>query len=118
MRATLSSILGLALLAGASLSAAPAFAQKLSAQEIRQEMLGRTIVTLRFGMKITMRYRPNGTVSAKALLGDIEGTWRAKGDQVCTTFPSGPALGTQCVSFERIGEGRYRNSDGVTFTVQ
>ena len=92
-------------------------AKSLSASEIRNEMLGRTILTRRFGMKITMRYWPNGRVSVKALLGSTDGTWRTKGNQICSTFPSGPAKGTSCVSFTRVGPKQYKSSQGVRFTV-
>ena len=95
----------------------PASAKTLSAAEVRSEMLGKTIKTRRFGLGITMRYAPNGTVSAKSIAGSLDGTWRARGNQICTTFPSGPAKGTQCVSFEKLGPGRFRSSAGVRFRV-
>lgn len=95
-----------------------AYASTLTAQEIRSEMLGKTITTRRFGMRITMRYNPDRTVSARSALGSINGTWQAQGNRVCTTFPSGPAKGTDCVSFTRLGDNRYRSSAGVVFRVQ
>ncbi|MGI9364169.1 MAG: hypothetical protein ACR2O8_03215 [Rhizobiaceae bacterium] len=95
----------------------PADAKTLSAQEVKREMLNKTIITRRFGMKITMRYNSGGTVSAKALLGTMNGTWRAQGNKICSTFPSGPAKGTSCVSFKRIGKKKYKSSEGVRFSV-
>ncbi len=101
----------------ATLAAPTAWASSLSADEIRAEMLERTIVTWRFGMRITMRYRRGGVVTASALLGAVEGTWTARGNRICSTFPSGPAKGTRCVSFRRNGPGRYVSSEGVRFRV-
>ncbi|GAA0785966.1 hypothetical protein E1180_17510 [Roseibium denhamense] len=98
-------------------AAAPADANTLTAREIQAEMLNKTIVTRKFGMRITMRYMPGGVVSARALLGSVDGTWRARGNQICSTFPSGPAKGTSCVSFKRLGDGRYESSEGVRFRV-
>jgi len=95
----------------------PAFANTLTAQEIQAEMLNKTIVTRKFGMRVTMRYKPGGVVSASALLGSVDGTWRARGNQICSTFPSGPAKGTSCVSFQRLGDKRYISSEGVRFRV-
>lgn len=95
-----------------------AYAATLTAQEIKSEMLGKTITTRRFGMRITMRYNPDRTVSARSALGNLNGTWRPQGNRVCTTFPSGPAKGTDCVSFTRLGDNRYRSSAGVVFRVQ
>ena len=82
-------------------------------------MINKQITTRRFGMRITMRYRADGTVSAKSLLGSLNGTWRYSGaNKVCTTFPSGPAKGTDCVSFTKTGANSYRSSAGVSFTVR
>ena len=108
------SILALVLLSSGSDSA---FATSLSQAEVRAAMLEKKLVTRRFGMKITMRYRNNGTVSAEALLGSTSGTWRPSGNRICTTFPSGPAKGTSCVSFRRIGPNRFVSSEGVRFSV-
>ena len=80
-------------------------------------MLNKTIVTSRFGMRITMLYRPGGVVSASSLLGSMDGTWKARGNRICSTFPSGPAKGTRCVSFRRLGTRRYISSEGVRFRV-
>ncbi|MCP1199848.1 hypothetical protein [Notoacmeibacter sp. MSK16QG-6] len=104
-----------AMLAGAP---SAADARPLTAAEIEAQMAGKTIKARRFGMNITLNYRPDGTVTARAFLGSVDGTWRARGNQVCTTFPRGPAKGTECVTFEKIGPNRYRNSKGVEFTVQ
>lgn len=95
----------------------PVVAKPLTAAEIRNEMLNRTIVTRRFGMKVTMRYRSGGRVSAQALLGSVDGTWRPRGNKICSTFPSGPAKGTSCVSFTRAGPKHYVSSEGVRFRI-
>lgn len=95
----------------------PALAKPLTAAEIRDEMLNRTIITRRFGMKVTMRYRSGGKVSAEALLGSVNGTWRPQGNKICSTFPSGPAKGTSCVSFTRVGPDNYVSSEGVRFRI-
>ena len=95
----------------------PARASTLSAAEIQAEMLDRTIVTRRFGMRITMRYQSGGVVTASALLGSVDGTWTARGNEICSTFPKGPARGTSCVSFRRTGPKQYVSSEGVRFRV-
>ncbi|EFL89358.1 hypothetical protein [Ahrensia sp. R2A130] len=105
----------LGILATIPFGVTPASANTLSAAEVRSEMLGKTIKTRRFGFAITMRYASNGTVSAKSIAGTLNGTWRARGNRICTTFPSGPAKGTSCVSFEKLGPNRFRSSEGVRF---
>ena len=114
------SLLSLATLATVGLLTGlePAQAKQLTQSEIRAAMLGKPIFTRRFGMSIRMLYRSNGTVTAKAPLGTVNGTWRPRGrNQICTTFPSGPAKGTSCVSYTRTGPNRYRTSEGVSFRV-
>ncbi|MEM1040031.1 MAG: hypothetical protein AAGI12_11245 [Pseudomonadota bacterium] len=106
------------LICASLLPVAPAFAKTLTQAEIRTEMLNKTIVTRRFGLRITMRYSPNGTVSAKTLVGSLNGTWRYRGNRVCTTFPSGPAKGTSCVSFRKTGPKSFVSSEGVRFSVR
>lgn len=108
-------VLAVAVVSGAT--AIPALAKSLTGAEVRAAMVGKTITTRYFGMRITMRYQRNGTVSAKSLLGTVNGTWRARGNRICTTFPSGPAKGTDCVSYTKTGSNRYRTSAGVSFRV-
>ena len=96
---------------------APALAKTLTASEVSNEMLNKTIVTRQFGMTVTMRYRPGGVVSARAMLGSVKGTWRPQGNKICSTFPSGPAKGTSCVSFTRVGPKQYVSSEGVRFRI-
>ena len=105
------------LLLAVSSTSGHVFAATLSAAEIRAEMLNKTIVTRRFGMKVTMRYSADGSVSAKTLFGSMNGTWRPSGNKICSTFPSGPAKGTSCVSFTRLDSKRYKSSEGVRFQV-
>jgi len=100
------------------LTAPSATAATMTRAEIAAEMLNKTITTRRFGLRITMRYRSNGTVSAKTLIGSVNGTWRHKGNSVCTTFNSGPSKGTSCVTFRRTGPKRYVSSEGVAFSVR
>lgn len=98
---------------------AAAEAKPLNRDQIAKAMLNKTISTRRFGFSIKMRYRSSGTVSARSIAGTINGTWRYSGsNKVCTTFPSGPAKGTSCVTFTKIGANRYRSSEGVSFTVR
>lgn len=99
------------------LAPAPVHAKTLTAAEVQSEMLNKTIVTRQFGMNVTMRYRSGGVVSAKALIGSVNGTWRAKDNKICSTFPRGPAKGTSCVSFRRTAPNQYVSSEGVRFRV-
>lgn len=104
--------------AGLVATSTEAEGKTLSRSEIRAEMLDKTITTRRFGLRVTMVYRSNGTVRASTAIGSVNGTWRHQGNKVCTTFPSGPSKGTSCVSFDRTGPKRYISSQGVRFSVR
>lgn len=99
------------------ITAPNAAADTLTAEQIQAEMLNRTIITHRFGMRVTMFYTDGGVVSASSLLGSMNGTWEARENRICSTFPRGPAKGTSCVSFRRTGANRYISSEGVRFRV-
>ncbi len=43
------------------------------------------------------------------------GLWEVDGDTVCRRDIQDPADQRRCVSYERLPNGRYRNSDGVEF---
>ena len=104
----------------AVLATAPAAqAKRLSQDEVVRTMVDRPITTKRMGMTVNLRFASNGVVTAKALIGTYKGKWRrGGGDAICTTFPTGPAKGTQCVTYSQIGKNRYRTSGGTVFTVR
>jgi hypothetical protein len=47
----------------------------------------------------------------------VRGVWEAIDGRICRRNPDDPLERRRCVNYERIGEGRYRNSDGVEVCV-
>ena len=47
----------------------------------------------------------------------VRGVWEAADGRICRRNPEDPLERRRCVNYERIGEGRYRNSDGVEVCV-
>lgn len=95
-----------------------ALAQKLTQDEVVATMVDKPITTRSFGVKVNLRFKPNGKLTAKSFIGDYEGIWkRGSGDQICSTFDSGPAKGTQCNTYIKTGPNTYRTSSGTNFTV-
>ena len=102
----------------ATVAVPAAHAKRLSQQEVVAMMVGKPIVTRQFGVKVNLRFTPSGTVRAKTILGSYTGNWRrGSGRSICTSFPTGPAKGTQCVTYEALGGNKYRTSKGTVFSV-
>jgi hypothetical protein len=45
------------------------------------------------------------------------GLWEVEGDTICRRDIRAQADERRCVSYERLPDGRYRNSDGVEFCI-
>jgi len=45
------------------------------------------------------------------------GLWETQGSTICRRDVSEPADQRHCVRYERLSDGRYRNSDGVEFCI-
>ncbi len=95
-----------------------ASAQELTQDEVVATMVGKPITTRSFGVQVKLRFDANGVLTAKSFIGDYVGKWRrGEGNQICSTFDSGPAKGTQCNTYIKVGENRYRTSSGTNFTL-
>lgn len=111
---------GLALVAAAaaagvilSAAARPALARNMSAAEIAGQIIGKDLSGRRMGMRVHLRYDTDGTVTIRAPFFSGAGSWEQEGDRLCMTVAGGPSPGTSCHSFEDLGEGRFRNSEGM-----
>ena len=45
------------------------------------------------------------------------GFWQFAGDTICRRDQHAPVEAERCVRYERLSDGRYRNSDGVTMCI-
>jgi hypothetical protein len=96
----------------------PATAEIMSKDMIGNEIIGRTLTTIRKGMTVRFQYNTDGTVLMKAFVISGGGTWKYNNDGVCMNMTSGPKKGETCVTFERLGGNKYRNSEGMVLTAQ
>ncbi|MEL6745566.1 MAG: hypothetical protein AAFO68_08905 [Pseudomonadota bacterium] len=108
----------MALVAYASQIGVSAYAGPLTKEAFQQRIVGKTLVAKRMGMTMRMRFEADGTVSMKAPFGSGAGTWVFSGDQVCTTMTSGPRKGSRCGQLTDLGNGKFKNAQGVTLTLQ
>ncbi len=107
-----------AILATQIVVAPAATAEELTQDQVVDTMVGKPITTRSFGVKVNLRFEKNGDLTAKSFIGDYKGKWvRGKGNQICSTFDSGPAKGTQCNTYTKMGPNKYRTSSGTSFVV-
>jgi hypothetical protein len=117
MRATLSSLL-LAMLAGIS----AANAEPMTLDQFRQELVGMplcgTPATGPFaGKMLCTIHMPDGSAIVAGAGIVVRGSWEADDGKICRRSASDPMDRRRCVDYERLGDGRYKNSDGVEFCI-
>ena len=100
-----------------AMSINPALATLLDQEQISSQLVGKKLHAKKMGMSVQLVYKNDGTVTMKMPFMSGKGTWRFKGRQVCMNMKSGPRRGLTCVTFEHIKENRFRNSQGIVFTV-
>lgn len=93
-------------------AAPPASAEAMTGTEVTAKIVGKDLVTRRKGMTVHLRYETDGSVTLKAPLFSGRGHWKLAEDRLCMTLTEGPRRGETCHTFEDIGDGAYRNSEG------
>lgn len=99
-------------------STLPATAEIMSKDQIANEIIGTPLTASLKGMTVHLQYNTDGTVRMKAFIISGGGTWAYSDDGLCMTMTSGPKKGKTCVTFERLGDHKYRNSEGMVLTAQ
>lgn len=93
-------------------------AKELTQDQVVKKMVGKPITARSFGVKINLRFEASGKLVAKSFIGNYTGKWvRGNGNQICSTFNSGPAKGTQCNTYRQTGSNKFRTSSGTRFIV-
>jgi hypothetical protein len=108
----------LATLAATSVAAA----ETMTADEFRREMVGVPLCgTPEYGpmagkMLCTV-HLPDGTavVAGQGML--VRGTWEAEGGRICRRNANDPLERRRCIEYEKTGQDRYRNSDGIDLCI-
>jgi hypothetical protein len=100
------------------LPAASTAGQPVSADEFRRELVdvplcGTPATGPAAGKAIcTIHFADGGAIVAGAGM-VARGYWQFEGDAVCRRDQRDPVEQERCVRYERLADGRYRNSDGV-----
>jgi hypothetical protein len=112
--------LSLVLAVGAGLldAAASASAAPLTLDEFQNELMGVPLCGTPTsgplaGKALCTVHLPDGTavVAGSGIL--VRGVWEADGTRICRRNPDDPLDRRRCIEYERVGAGRYRNTDGV-----
>ena len=103
-------VLSVCIVAGCSLSAT---AETLSADQIRQGVIGQSFEARRMGMTMQIAYSTDGSVRLTSAMMNADGRWHLDGDQLCVTFETGPRRGTNCSYLTALDGGAVQTSEGL-----
>jgi hypothetical protein len=93
-------------------------AEPISAERFRQELVGVPLCGIPQsgpleGRQLCTVHLPDGTAVVAGSGFILRGLWEVDGGKICRRNPDDPMERRRCVEYERVSEGRYRNSDGV-----
>jgi len=99
-----------------------AVAQPITVEEFRRELVGVPLCgTPEYGpfagkMLCTV-HLPDGTavVAGQGML--VRGTWETEAGRICRRNANDPLDRRRCIEYEKIGQDRYRNSDGIELCI-
>ncbi len=101
----------------AMLPSTSVLAANMTKDQIATQIVGKTLNAKRMGMSVTIHYNTDGSVSMKFPIFSGSGSWVYKDDGICMDLKSGPKKGKTCVTFEHLGGNKYKNSEGIEFTI-
>jgi hypothetical protein len=112
----------LAVLAAASAGATAALAQPITVDEFRRELVGMPLCGTPAtgplaGKALCTVHLPDGTAVLAGAGLIVRGVWDVDNGRICRRNAHDPVERRRCVDYERTGQDRYRNSDGVEFCI-
>ena len=115
------SLLGVLGMAAAFVGSAAA-AETLTVDEFRRELVGLPLcgtpsIGPLAGKALCTVHLPDGTAILAGAGLIVRGVWEADGGHICRRNARDPVERRRCVDYERVGQDRYRNSDGVEFCI-
>jgi hypothetical protein len=111
-----------AVMAGVLLPLSQALAEPLTVDEFRRELVGMPLCGTPTtgplaGKALCTVHLPDGTAILAGAGMIVRGVWEADAGHICRRNARDPVERRRCVDYERIGQDRYRNSDGVEFCI-
>jgi hypothetical protein len=119
---SLRTIVRIAVLAAAFAGATQVLAQPITVDEFRRELVGMPLcgtptVGPLAGKALCTVHLPDGTAVLAGAGLIVRGVWDVDNGRVCRRNAHDPVERRRCVDYERTGQDRYRNSDGVEFCI-
>jgi hypothetical protein len=110
------------LLAAALLASPAAFAQTLTVDEFRRDLVGLPLCGTPTsgpfaGKMLCTVHLPDGTAILAGSGTLVRGVWEVENGRICRRNAHDPIDRHRCVDYERAGPNRFRNSDGVEFCI-
>jgi hypothetical protein len=112
---------GVLVLASAALATAgAALCEPLSADDFKAQLVGVPLCGIPStgpvaGKWLCTVHLPDGTAIAAGSGLLVRGVWEVEDGKICRRSPDDPMGRRRCVEYEKLGDGRYKNSDGVEF---
>jgi hypothetical protein len=114
--------LSIAVLAGLLLGAAGTAAEPMTVDEFRRELVGVPLCGMPdygpfAGKMLCTVHLPDGTaiVAGHGML--VRGTWETEAGRICRRNANDPLERRRCIEYEKTGQDRYRNSDGIDLCI-
>jgi hypothetical protein len=111
-------LFAIAAIATPLLAVPPLRAQPVTVDEFQKDLVGVPLCGTPttgplVGKMLCTVHLPDGTavVAGSGIL--VRGVWEVDGSRICRRNPDDPLERQRCIEYEKIGDGRYRNSDGV-----
>jgi hypothetical protein len=114
---SLAAILAIVIGAGHGAAAAP-----MTADEFRHDLVGVPLCGTPdygpfAGKMLCTVHLPDGTavVAGQGML--VRGTWEVEAGRICRRNAEDPLDRRRCIDYEKTGQDRYRNSDGIDLCI-
>jgi hypothetical protein len=114
--------LSMIVLAGLLLGAVGTAAEPMTVDEFRRELVGVPLCGTPdygpfAGKMLCTVHLPDGTaiVAGQGML--VRGTWETEAGRICRRNAHDPLERRRCIEYEKTGQDRYRNSDGINLCI-
>lgn len=89
---------------------AVALAATLDDEELRQQIIGRTLKALMGPVTMRVQHMPDGSSTLRSSRRNDEGRWQIRQGQLCVRWQNLNGGEESCSTLTPLGDGRYRSS--------
>jgi hypothetical protein len=97
-------------------------AEPMTVDEFRRELVGMPLCGTPAsgplaGKMLCTVHLPDGTAIVAGQGMVVRGTWEGEAGRICRRNAHDPLERRRCIEYEKVGEDRYRNSDGIELCI-